>query len=141
MLKSRYENRFLSFIKERKRATIALIVAALALILILLGSGGGEAEEDLSGTEAYGALLEARVEKLLSDTDGVGKCEVMITFECGERKVFDGSREVGTLPPRVLAVTVLCDGADKISVKRELCDTLSEMFDIGTHKVKVMKIN
>ena len=118
---------------------IAFSIAVLAFALILGGgSDGGTGEK---GSEDYGEMLEARLEELLSDTDGVGRCKVMITFECGERKIYEGSREVGSLPPKVLGVTVLCDGAGKPSVVRELTVTVSEMFDIGTHKVRVMKIN
>lgn len=135
----KFENRFLSFIKEKKSVCAAALAAVLVLLLLL----GTDSEKtvEASGADSYGEMLEERVERLISDVDGVGRCKVMITFECGERKIYEGSREVGIIPPRVLAVTVLCDGAGRVSVVRSLTETLSEMFDIGTHKVRVLKIN
>lgn len=136
----KFENRFLSFIKEKKSGWAVAALVAVLVLLLLLGTDSEKAVE-ASGADSYCEMLEGRVEQLLSEVDGVGRCEVMITFECGERKIYEGSREVGTMPPRVLAVTVLCDGAGKVCVVRNLTETLSEMFDIGTHKVRVLKIN
>lgn len=135
------ENAFLSFIKGRIRGRRALVIALIALAFFALLLFGTEVGDEAELGDDYAGILESRLEKLLSDTDGVGKCEVMITIESGERKVYEGSREIATLPPKVLAVTVLCEGADSVSVVREITEAISAMFDIGTHRVRVMKIN
>lgn len=70
------------------------------------------------------ATLEERTEQLCSAVEGVGECDVMITYgEGGE----------------VYAVAVLCDGAERASVRRSITELASSLFGIGTNRISVLK--
>ena len=56
----KFENRFLSFIKEKKSVCVAALAAVLVLLLLL----GTDSEKtvEASGADSYGEMLEERVE-------------------------------------------------------------------------------
>ena len=41
--------------------------------------------------------------------------------------------------PELEGVVVVCDGGDDAGVKREITDAVSALFQIESHKIKVMK--
>ena len=72
----------LDFLK--KTPGIIRMGAVLLLgVALLLFASSGEKQEDFgeqSDLEAYGAAMEARLEALCSQVEGVGRAEVMLTF-------------------------------------------------------------
>ncbi len=91
--------------------------------------------------EQYKANLEDELGELCSSVRGVGKCKVMITFERGEENTYKGSALIESKPPRVMGVSVICRGADSDEVKRELTTMISALFDIGSNRISILKLN
>ena len=130
------------YILKDKRRVIALIIAAVG-ILILFFSFGSEkdvvTEESVTLSE-YKAALEKELIELCSSIDGVGKCKISVSFSQGEIKEYKSGKAVGTTPPRILGIGVVCEGGDDSSVKQAVKDCLTALFDIGSNRVSVQKL-
>ena len=64
---------------------------------------------------------EARLEALFSQIDGVGECQVMVTYKNGE----------------VYAVAVVCRGADNPKVRESVVEVITSVYGIGANRVAV----
>lgn len=128
--------------KKRKRLCVSVLLILLGVVLIALSSvnTGGDSEEKISLSE-YKKSLETELEELCSSVRGVGKCKVMVTFERGEENTYKGSSLIETKPPRVLGVSIVCKGADSDSVRAELFEMVGALFDIGSNRISILKLN
>lgn len=133
---------FVEFLKGNKKARVFLLLLAIGIILILASSTSTE-KRDIKGEslDEYRERLETELAEVCSDVEGVGKCKVFITFERGAQSTYKGSVLLETKPPKVLGVTVVCKGADSDYVKQELVTMLSALFNIGTNRIAVLKLN
>ena len=116
----------------------ALVV--LGIIVMLLSLLGGE---DTASTEAlsdYKKRLEDEIEELCSSVEGAGRCRVTVTFEEGESFEYRGTAVVGSAPPKVLGVTVVCEGGGSPEVCAGISRAMVALFDIGTNRVCVLKM-
>lgn len=136
---------FITYIRNNKKVWRIAALIAVGIFLIAISSSVGNKKEESKSSEMtleeYKESLEAELVSLCSDIDGVGKCRVFITFERGELNTYKGSSVIETKPPRVLGVTVVCRGADSDYVKAELIDMITALFDIGSNRVAVLKLN
>lgn len=114
------------FIKKNKKAVLAVLLIACAVLLLV--SGGKE--ESASEVDE----VEARLEEMCSSLSGVGSCRVMVTYEITAGRY--GSSDIKT----VQSVAVVCKGADKAGVRRELTDMLSSLFGIGANRIHISKM-
>lgn len=141
----RSDNGLTAFLKTHKKAGVLLFLLLLCGVLLLLGGRGGGEETatatatEKSETERYLAALTAETESFCSSVRGVGRCRVMITLASGEECVYRGSTKISSVPPRVLAVSVVCEGGGSDRVRRELSALLSSLFDIGENRVTVLR--
>lgn len=120
MLKLKSGSRFFEFIRAQKSSLVIATVAICGAALLLIGAPKTQAGDSSSQT------LEDRVASLCSSVAGVGECEVMITYSDGDE---------------VYAVAVLCDGAESVSVRREITALASSLFGIGTNRISVLKLS
>lgn len=116
------------FIKGNKRLLLALLAAALGLILIAASFSSA------SDKEAGGDELEKQLAEMCSSLSGVGSCRVMVTYRVSESRY--GSSGTKT----VESVAVVCKGADKVGVRRELTDMLSALYGIGANRIHISKM-
>ena len=80
--------------------------------------------------------LEARLEEVLSQVEGVGKVQVMVmTGEEKDSQSFYSSKE-----NVVIGVLIAAQGADNSVVSRNLVEAVMALFQIEAHKIKVMKM-
>ena len=116
---------------------------SIGILLIVISSfGRGDVKEsEAESLSEYKKRLEGEIASLCSDVDGVGKCKVFITFERGEQNTYKGSLVTESKPPKILGVTVICRGAGSDEVRRELTEMLTALFDIGSNRVAVLKLN
>ena len=124
---------------DKKRFLIILGAIGILLILFSSFSGGEEAIKEDSLQE-YKENLESELAELCSSVAGAGKCRVSVTFSEGERIEYKGSNKTSVTPPRVLGVTVICQGADSPSVKAAISDCMTSLFDISSKRVCVLKM-
>ena len=124
---------------------LVVIVAAVAVGALLLfipsaeASNENSADSDLELSE-YKARLEDELADTCSSVEGVGKCRIMITFERGAENVYKGSQLIESTPPRVLGVTVVCEGGASPTVKGTLAEMIAALFGIGKNRIAVLEM-
>lgn len=131
-------DRLVTFFKGKKKIALILVLVSLGLMLVALSSVSSPNESEPAGLSEYKEELEKRLEKLCSEVDGVGRCSVMVTFSRGEENTYKGSQLTESKPPRVLGVTVVCDGGESAAVRARLSQMLCALFDIGANRVAVL---
>lgn len=130
----------LEFIKGDKRKILIAVLLALGLILMLFsGRGGKETAGEEDTLAKYKRELEEDLSELCSSIDGVGRCEVRVTFSEGARVEYKGASKVCETPPKVQGVSIVCDGGAKADVRAAITDCITAMFDIGANRVAVAK--
>ena len=106
-----------SFIgKNRSVIKLVLIFAVGILLVALSGTQGAPKQQESSADSELATLCSA--------VSGVGECEVMITYgEGGE----------------VMAVAVICEGADLATVRAALTDMIGSLYGIGANRISILK--
>ncbi len=87
-----------------------------------------EISEERSGTE-----LEARLQAVLEDTEGVGRTRVLLMT--GEDKGFYSSGNT-----EVTGVLIVAEGADNSVTVQNIQQAVMALFQIEAHKIKIMKM-
>lgn len=124
-----------------KKTLVTVAIGLVGILLVLLSLGGGsDTEISKDGLEEYKSRLEAELEALCESIDGAGRCRVTVSFSEGERLEYKGSSLIGSEPPRVLGITVVCDGGDDSYIKNSISDCMTALFDIGSNRVCVLKL-
>lgn len=121
-------------------------------------------ESDTRGEQLqYREQMKKELVELLRGVEGVGNVEVMLTLKASNEKVTlkdntdkgdsteeqtvlieDGSRNsspyvIQEKEPELAGVVVVCDGGADAGVKREITEAVSALFQIESHKIKIMK--
>ena len=121
-MKLKLDNGFLSFIKtDGKNKPLVWGILLVGALLILLGVSTPTAQSTNTERDTAETLAE-----ICSLAEGVGECEVMLTYG-------DGGE--------VVAALVLCEGASSPSVRARVVSMVSTLFGIGTHRIEVVKIS
>ncbi len=134
-------NKVIRYLRQDKKRIYLLIIAAFALLVTVIASFSQEQKtyEENSLSE-YKAELEEELSKLCSSVKGAGKCVVNVTFAEGERIEYKGNNISASYPPKVLGVAVICEGAGKESVKADITECITSLFDIGANRVSVLRL-
>lgn len=133
--------KILESFKKDKRALMIVAIGVVGILFIFLSLGGNsEPQSAPVGLEEYKIKLEEELESLCESIDGAGKCRVTVSFSEGEKLEYRGSSVVGSEPPRVLGITVVCDGGDNPNIKSSISDCMTSLFDIGSNRVCVLKL-
>lgn len=151
------KDKFADFIK--KNFTLIMIgAAALACLLLLADTFKGNEQVDEKIVEpenTYAVTAKNELKSILEKIEGVGTCEIMITFEGGFENNYaqDISEEkteytvvggetvlISKKTPEIAGVLVVCRGGDKSSVKNEVTDIVSRLFGIDKIKISVSKL-
>ncbi len=130
------------YAQKNKGSVLLFAILVLGVFLLIFSSAPKtEIEADTESLEEYKERLEEELSEVCSSVRGVGRCRVTVTFERGEEKIYKGSSLIETKPPKVLGVTVVCKGADSDGVRSEIISMMSALFDIGTNRIAVLKLN
>lgn len=131
---------------------IVIIGVLIAVLFIPTGERKGNSLMDIQtpvsenvsiDTSAeYEEELELRLEEILSQMEGVGEVEVMITLKSSTR-TRDNSFTYTTQNtyPEVEGVFVVLQGGDDSSVKLAITEAIQALFGIDVHKIKIVKMN
>lgn len=153
-----------AFLTEKKNITIIYIIVIIGVIALCLPSFRDK--EEVAEEKITAEQTEERVEKILAEISGVGKCSVMITYKSSgeyitakdvtesgdesrsnkdEKNVIVGSGS-GERPfvikekmPEVLGVVVVCKGGENAKVKKDVSDAVCALCGITANKVKVFE--
>lgn len=106
--------------KLNKNHFLILLLLGVLLVVIAIPTDDSQIQEE------YGTDLENRLENVLGQMEGVGAVEVMITLE---------DEEI------VRGVAVIAEGGGNAVVVRNITETVQALFDVESHKIKVIKGN
>ena len=127
------------FLNDKKKIIIFVVaLVGVLLMLISIPTEKNKSEENVG--ENYKEELEEELTKLCSRIDGVGKCTVNVSFSVGESYKYSGNKLISTTPPKIDGVVVIAEGADKTTVKKDITECMTSLFDIGTNRVCVLKM-
>jgi len=139
---------FKELFKSEKSVKIILISGAVVIILIALSgiSGGASTSEtselfNYKRQYEYETALEERLAEILSEIEGIGNINIMITLDSSEENVFQKSSDTPTRisTPEIRGVIVVCDGGDNILIREKVISAVSGAFGISTTRVSVIK--
>lgn len=106
--------------KINKNHLVLFLLVGILLIVIAIPTDSGEIRT------AAGTSLESRLEKVLGQMSGVGEVSVMITYQEDEN---------------VEGVAIVAEGGDNAVVVRNITEVVQALFNVDSHKIKVIKGN
>ena len=153
---------------DGKRAKIIVAMGLVAIVLIAFSSFFQSNENETSfDYSQYSDETEKQLTNIVSSIDGVGDCEVMITFEYSSENVYATDSEnkndensqsnkdeyvlydsqsgekallIKEKYPTVQGVSVVCSGGDNVEVREAVINTVTSLFNISANRVSVSKI-
>lgn len=167
-----WKKRLIMGVFKYKYVLLVILVGVVLLLLPPLWGEKGEAEESASQTtkqdDAFStAELEDRLEQILSQIQGVGETQVVLTLKSGPQDILaqdvdtsmddrgtqselssvilsQGSgREdaivVQQLSPQYQGALVVCSGGDDPEVRLHLVEAVSALTGLGADKISVCK--
>lgn len=165
--------KLVNFLKSPNGIRLSVCLGLVGLLLLLLSDIGGNTSQDVQPTttsenysvEDYRADLETRLTDLISQVDGAGDTQVMVTLSTSERNIYaqeikQQSKENGASeyqntyvtintgdgktalldtvqPPEILGVVVLCSGGSKGTVKENIYSIVSALTGLKASNIFV----
>ena len=146
-----------------------LLVLALGLFLMWLPDSGSEPAEQIQEQAAVERTdMTSQLEKILSQIDGAGKVQVMLTESMGEEIHYqtdedqtvsedsDSCRSDTVIvtgedrgqsglirkvnPPTYRGAIVVCQGADRAAVRLAIVEAVSAVTGLGADRISVLKM-
>ena len=118
----------------KKDKIILCFLAGILLLVIAIPMNGKESTVNAAadtGISTNASLLEGQLEQVLSQIEGIGEVETMITLE----PLVDDQES-----PQIRGVLVVSTtGDDPIQILK-IQETVMTLFQIDAHRIKVMKL-
>ena len=150
----------------------AMAAGALMIILILISDLSGDEKKEVTRTdngigfassELYADVTEERLRVILTEIEGVGKADVMLTITSTEEYVYaetikrgasqaengyviidNGSQKEALVKkinnPAISGVVIVCEGGDDPRVCEKIYKAVSTALDIPTSKIYVAEM-
>ena len=136
-----------------------IVIIALGIFLLLLPSGTDAPEEEAIVTQPP-TNLQQELSQILSQIQGVGQVQVLLTVAEGERFVYqtdESSTSIDTvivsdenrvesglicqvIPPTYRGAIVVCQGADRPEVQLKVVEAVSKVTGLGSDRITVLKM-
>lgn len=149
-----------------RRYKYALLILAVGLFLMCLPSGSDNQDEAIPETVEPDTQVDiaTQLEQILSQIDGAGKVQVMLSPATGEETYYQTDDDRGTDsdrsdtviitdadraqqglvrkidPPTYLGAIVVCQGADRATVRLAIVEAVSHVTGLGTDRISVLKM-
>ena len=150
-----------SKIKSTKNIEIyvALILAVVVVLFIFVGNGSKNTSKT-TADDTYIAQMEHKICNIVENISGCGKASVAISYSSNEEKVYAYETETTSsggvtkqtssivsvkgeplvtkvLPPNILGVVVVAEGADNPVIKLKIIEVVVTLLDVDVSKVQV----
>ena len=157
-----------SLLKKVNKFKYTAIIFLIGIVLLLLPQQeAAEMQIQLDESQVQNHNLEERLENLLSQVEGAGKVDVLLSYERGEVRDYqedktkrqDETREefqtetvfydtqngdtpvcVSVSYPTYRGAVVVCQGADKASVRFNILKAVSSLTGLGSDHITVIKM-
>ena len=160
------QSKALEFLKKYRY--VALIVAVGVILMCLPGGERGESEPTEAVIVAEEPDLEEKLVKILSQIEGAGKVQVLLTEQAGQSVLYQTDQDTDSgsdsltqrsdtvilsgadreeqglvrqiNPPVYQGAVVVCQGADKATVRLAIVEAVSAATGLGADKISVLKM-
>lgn len=150
-----------SKIKSIKNIEIyAALILALVVVIIVFASSGSKNTSNSVSDDTYISQMEHKICSVVEKIEGCGKVSVAISYSSNEEKVYAYEEETtssgGTtkqtssivsvkgeplvttiLPPKILGVVVVAEGAKDPIVKFKIIEVVVTLLDVDAKNVQV----
>lgn len=145
-----------------------LLILLVGIVLMCL-PGGEEPEQERVSQEQTAQMSaapdpEERLRQILSQIEGAGKVEVLLTPMSGEETVYQTDEDLSTNgdrtetviitdaqraqqglvkqvnPPVYMGAVVVCQGADRATVRLAIVEAVANATGLGADKISVLKM-
>ena len=129
---------------------IAVALGVIVLAIALFGNVSTKNVGENASGESYIAEMEHKIVSVIQKIDGVGKVEVAITHDATNEAVYayeEGTNNlifvkgepvvIKTLPPKILGVVVVAEGADNPIVRMKINEAVVTLLDVDENRVQV----
>lgn len=153
-----------------KKYKYAFLIFLIGIILMLFPGNKGKQTTEVTHQETVVTQLslEERLAAILSQVEGAGEVQVVLTLSAGEETLFqydedssqgekeqvirkdtviisDASRNEAGLVKQVIPAVyrgamIVCQGADNPSVRLEIVDAVSKLTGLGANCISVLKM-
>lgn len=104
---------------------VAFVIALVAIFIYFITTGVGVEDTATQHTYSGGNELSRQVASVLCNVDGVGDCNVLITYDGDD----------------INGVVVVAEGGDDTAVKIKIIDAVCALVDVKAEKIKIYKMN
>ena len=166
MAKFIIKDKLTGFIKKYRYAVLVLLIG-VGLMLIPMKTEQKKTETVSLPSESYEQRLSEDLSKILSQIEGAGKVQVLLTISESEKTVFqtninEAKGETGTskwdtviitdadrnqsgmiqqvISPVYQGAIIVCQGAEKASVRLAIVEAVSNITGLGADKISVEKM-
>lgn len=162
-----WKDKSLAFLKKYRYALLVLLLG-LALMCLPESDRDEASQPVISDTPQPTDTVEERLEDILSQIEGAGKVQVLLTRQTGERYIYqtdddtsinsdssssrqdtviitDSDRAQQGLicridPPLYLGAVIVCQGGDRASVRLAIVEAVTNATGLGADKITVLKM-
>ena len=120
-------NKWEQWLPKKNRWFILLLIGVLLVVIAIPTNTNSKKAKSITYAEEESySEIEKRLQTLLENMQYVGAVDVMITYQ--EKETVEG-------------VVVLAEGAGNANVVRDITDVVQALFDVDSHKIKVIERN
>lgn len=166
-IKNTYGN-VLSAIKKYRYALLVLTIGLLLMMIPDFNHNSAEQNQVVAEEPVSEPSLETRLSQILSNVEGAGPVQVMLTVSAGEEVVYQTDNnssyhaDMNTVNASTVMITnadrtqtglirqkipevyqgaiIVCQGADDPRVRLEIVEAVSRITGIGTNQISVLKM-
>lgn len=116
----------------------ALVIAVVAICVyfsVNAMTGNGETKSTSTSQKQDGLIGE--VKSILSSIDGVGECEVLITYKYGEEEINVGSLNS---TDNIQGVVVVAQGGQDIYTRIKITNALCTLLKIEANNIQIFEM-
>ena len=132
---------------KMRRIIIIAGIAGIALIFLSnyidIGNSSDKKREEEFSVTTYSTQIENDLQSVISQIEGAGKTEVLLTMENSVEYVYldDSTTKTKEIEPIIRGVLVVCEGGDSPVVVERITDAVTKSLDISAAKVCITKLS
>lgn len=141
-------NEIKELFRSEKSIKIILIAGAVIILLIAFSGFSSDSKSDTGNMlfeykkqAEYEEALERKLAEVLSEIEGIGNINIMITLDSSEENMYEKNNDEPTYVkmPVIRGVIVVCDGGDNIIVREKVITAVAGAFGISTTRISVIR--
>ena len=138
---------------------VALVLAVIVVVSVFVGKGSKNTEQTVN-YDSYISQMEHKICSVVENISGCGKATVAISYSSDEEKVYAYETQTTTsngvttqtksivtvkgeplvteiLPPKILGVVVVAEGADNPVIKFKIVEVVVTLLNVDANNVQV----